>query len=144
VRMLAAAAIVLLIVLAGHTLASPQNPPTTAAPPPATTPNPFDDPSLSHAGDKGLIHPVVRREVKPKYTKNAMKAKIDGVVQLECIVKADGTVGEVRVTQSLDKLLGLDNEAIKALKKWTFTPGRKNDVAVPVVVEVETAFWVLK
>ena len=45
---------------------------------------------------------------------------------------------------SLDKEHGLDDEAVQTLKKWRFTPGKKNDLAVPVVVEVEMSFWLPK
>ena len=39
---------------------------------------------------------------------------------------------------------GLDEECVKALKQWQFTPGQKNGVAVPVVVEVEMTFSIGK
>ena len=59
-------------------------------------------------------------------------------------MRADGTVGEVRVVRSLDKRYGLDDEAVKALKQWQFTAGQKDGVAVPVVVEVEMTFTIGK
>jgi TonB family protein len=69
--------------------------------------------------------PRVLREVKPQYTLEAMRAKIQGTVLLDCVVKADGTVGAVEVLRSLDKT-GLDQEAIKAAKAWQFEPGTRN------------------
>jgi hypothetical protein len=39
-----------------------------------------------------------------------MRAKVQGVVTLECVVNTDGSVGDVNVTTSLDA--GLDEEAI--------------------------------
>jgi TonB family protein len=59
-------------------------------------------------------------------------------------VRADGTVGEVCVVRSLDRRYGLDDEAVKALKQWQFTPCQKDGVAVPVVVEVEMTFMIGK
>jgi TonB family protein len=73
-----------------------------------------------------------------------MKSKVQGRVFMEAVVLTDGTVGEVRVVGSLDKEHGLDDEAVQTLKKWRFTPGKKNDLAVPVVVEVEMSFWLPK
>ena len=60
--------------------------------------------------------PGAVREVKPAYTADAMRAKVQGSVWLECIVMPDGTVGDVKVTRSLDPIFGLDQEAIKAAK----------------------------
>ena len=80
------------------------------------------------------------KEVKVSYTPDALRAKVQGGVALEAVVRADGTVGEVRVVRSLDKRYRLDDEAVKALKQWQFTPGQKDGAAVPVVVEVEMTF----
>ncbi|HSK10323.1 MAG TPA: TonB family protein, partial [Vicinamibacterales bacterium] len=58
----------------------------------------------------GIDLPQVLREVKPQYTAEAMRAKIQGVVLLEAVVMPDGTVGDVRVVKSLDPVFGLDQE----------------------------------
>jgi hypothetical protein len=34
--------------------------------------------------------------------------------------------------------------AVRALKQWQFTPGQKDGIAVPVVVEVEMTFSIGK
>jgi hypothetical protein len=39
--------------------------------------------------------------------------------------------------RSLDHKFGLRDEAIACLKQWWFTPGTKDGVAVPVLVQVE-------
>jgi TonB family protein len=88
----------------------------------------------------GVTSPVLVHDVKPKYTKAAMDAKIQGNVRLEAVVLEDGTVGTVRVARSLDVEHGLDEEAVKAMKQWTFRPGTKDGKAVPVQVEVEMTF----
>ncbi len=43
----------------------------------------------------GITLPRVLKEVKPAYTADAMRAKVQGSVWLECIVMPDGSVGEV-------------------------------------------------
>jgi TonB family protein len=86
----------------------------------------------------GVAVPVLVKEVKPQYTAEAMKAKIQGVVTLECVVQPDGTIGEVRVTKALNP--GLDQEAIKAVKQWRFKPGTKDGTPVPVLITLEMAF----
>ena len=50
----------------------------------------------------GVTLPTIVREVKPQYTSDAMRAKVQGQVLLECVVKPDGSVGEVTVVRSLD------------------------------------------
>ena len=90
--------------------------------------------------EDGVVLPRVLREVRPPYTPAAMQAKLEGVVALACVVDADGSVGAVRVTRSLDATRGLDDEAVKAAKQWRFSPGTKNGVAVPVLVTLELRF----
>ena len=79
-------------------------------------------------------------EKKPDYTEEAQDAKIQGTVLLDCVVLPDGTVGDVEVVRSLDSVLGLDTQAALALKQWTFEPGLKAGVPVPVQVHVEMSF----
>jgi periplasmic protein TonB len=88
----------------------------------------------------GVTIPRVLREVKPQYTAEAMRAKVQGTVLLECIVMPDGNVGQVRVTRSLDGVFGLDQEAIKAAQQWKFVPGTKEGEPVPVIVTIELTF----
>lgn len=88
----------------------------------------------------GVTSPVLVREVKPNYTADAMRAKIQGVVWLEAVVMQDGSVGQVRVTRSLDPTFGLDQEAERTVKKWVFRPGTRQGQAVPVLIEIEMSF----
>jgi protein TonB len=92
--------------------------------------------------DGDVTAPRLIKEVKPRYPAGAKSARIAGSVMLEAVVNRDGTVGEVRVARSLDTEYGLDDEAVKALKKWKFSPGKKDGIAVPVLVEVEMTFSV--
>lgn len=88
----------------------------------------------------GITLPQVLREVKPAYTADAMRAKVQGSVWLECIVMPDGSVGEIKVTRSLDPIFGLDQEAIKAAKMWRFRPGMRQGEPVPVIITIELTF----
>lgn len=69
-----------------------------------------------------------------------MRAKVQGVVLLECVVQTDGSVGDVRILKSLDKVFGLDEEAIKAARQWRFVPRRRFGKPVPVLVTIELGF----
>ena len=73
----------------------------------------------------GIELPRLLREVKPQYTADAMRAKIQGTAVLDCVVTAEGTVGECQVVRSLDSSFGLDQEAVKAARQWRFVPGKR-------------------
>jgi TonB family protein len=88
----------------------------------------------------GVQLPRVLFEKKPAYTAEAMRAKIQGVVLLECVVLPDGAVGRVEVIRSLDHNFGLDDEAVKAAKQWRFAPGTRFGEPVAVLVTIELTF----
>ena len=84
--------------------------------------------------------PVVIRQVRAQYTQEAKDARIQGIVVLEVVVRANGDVGDVKVSKSLDPTYGLDEQAVKAMKQWKFKPGTKDGKPVAVRVEVEMTF----
>src|SRR5262245_2470777 len=84
--------------------------------------------------------PILVKDVKPQYTDEAKAARIQGVVRLDAVVLTDGTVGDVTVTQSLDKEHGLDDQAVKAMKQWQFKPGTRGGKPVDVRISVEMSF----
>jgi protein TonB len=114
-----------------------QQPPSAAPQAPAEAPW---TPEGVYRPGNGVKMSRIIKEIRPSYTADAIRAKIQGVVLLEAVIQTDGTVGEVRVKRSLDRHYGLDDAALAAVKKWQFAPGTKDDVAVPVLVEVEMAF----
>jgi protein TonB len=93
-----------------------------------------------HRPGSGVTLPRVLVEVKPQYTSDAMRAKVQGTVLLECIVGPDGAVDDVRVARSLDPTFGLDEEAKKAARRWRFAPGTRMGDPVPVLVTIELTF----
>jgi TonB family protein len=88
----------------------------------------------------GVEIPQLVRQVKPSYTSEAMRAKVQGVVLLECVVQTDGGVGNCSVQKSLDQTFGLDQEAIRAARQWRFRPGTRFGEPVPVLVTIELTF----
>lgn len=88
--------------------------------------------------EEGVKAPVLVSEVKPKYTDDAKSRRVQGNVELDVVVKSDGTVGDVTVTKSLDP--ALDEEAVKAAKQWRFRPGTKDSKPVDVLVQIEMTF----
>ena len=80
----------------------------------------------------------VVHETKPKYTPAAMKAAARGIVLMQAVVLPDGSVGRVRITQSLHQ--DLDAAAMVALKQWKFRPPILNGKPIAVVTEIEMTF----
>ncbi len=106
-------------------------------PEPARGPR-VDSPEVFKASKKEATIPRILTEVKPQYTAEAMRARVQGTIRMDCVILPDGTVGDVRVNEGLHP--DLDSEAVRALRKWRFAPGMKDGVAVPVQVEVEMTF----
>jgi protein TonB len=106
----------------------------------------------AYAPGNGISDPILVREVKPNYTGDAMRAKIQGVVEMDAVVLPDGSIDprSLKVTRSLDATFGLDEEAKKAVKQWKFRPAvcnRPNGCGqfkagqpLPVLVSVELTF----
>ena len=87
-----------------------------------------------------LVKPKAILDVKPKYTPDAMRAKLQGKIGVQAIVLPDGTVGRARVFESLDQVMGLDESALAAIKQWRFEAGVLNGQKVPVAVTVYLEF----
>lgn len=117
--------------------AFPQQPPAPAAQTPPEQPWP---PAGVVRLDSGIAAPRLIKESKPRYTDNARRAKIEGVVIVEAVVGTDGKISHVRVKRSLDKEYGLDDEAVNTVKKWAFSPAKRDGVAIPVLVDIELSF----
>jgi periplasmic protein TonB len=90
-----------------------------------------------HVGG-GVTPPSVLSRVEPQYSEEARKARYQGTVVLEAIVRTDGTVDIQRIVRSLG--FGLDENAIQALKQWKFRPGMRNGVPVNVSLNIEVNF----
>ena len=92
----------------------------------------------------GLVKPVEKHTIDPHYTLAAQRAKIQGTVVIELIVGIDGTVTSARVYKSLDKRNGLDDQALLAVKKYTFEPGTISGKPVPVYLRLDMTFrlWI--
>jgi protein TonB len=96
--------------------------------------------STIYVPGNGVSLPQVTRSVQPGYTSEAMQNRIEGKVGLDAVVLADGTVGDVKVVQSLDSVYGLDKNAVAAMTQWEFKPGMKDGKPVAVRIHVEMAY----
>jgi protein TonB len=85
-----------------------------------------------------LIAPVAVREVDPAYPADMINDKVEGVVILYAVIRADGTVAEVKVLEGFDDRL--DENARKALSAWHFVPGTRDGSPVDLEAVVRIPF----
>src|SRR3954470_23585288 len=96
------------------------------------------------ACDTGFRAGNVRTFSRPTYTKDAMKAQIQGAAWVQAIVGVTGQVERARLVKSLDAEHGLDEEALKTAKQWTFTPATRDGTPVRTQVMLELTFTLRK
>jgi len=111
-----------------------------SAPPQVWTPPAGQASPVAPAPSSGVRWPTIVREVQPRYTPAAMRAKIVGSVELELIVGPEGTVVAARIIKGLDAEHGLDNAALTAARYWLFSPGTKEGAPVPTRVGLVLEF----
>ena len=86
----------------------------------------------------GISPPSLLREVKPDYTDDGRRRGIEGDVELEIVVRSDGSVGDVTLGRGLGA--GLDQRAVDAVRQWRFSPATRHGVPVDVIVQVSVEF----
>ncbi len=82
--------------------------------------------------------PVLVNRVEPGYPEAARKARMEGVVILEAIITASGSVEDVKVLKSVNPLL--DASAVRAVQQWRYKPATLNGRAVRVYLTVTVTF----
>jgi protein TonB len=78
-------------------------------------------------------------QVAPRYPESARLAGVQGTTLLRVRVKADGSVGEIRVERSAGHA-DLDAAAIAAVGQWRFEPARRRGAAVDEWVVLPVKF----
>lgn len=89
----------------------------------------------------GVTQPRLLLKVEPEYSEEARKAKYQGTVLLAVEVWEDGLAHNIRVVRTLG--LGLDEKAVEAVKKWRFSPGKKDGKPVRVAAQIQVSFRLL-
>jgi periplasmic protein TonB len=89
----------------------------------------------------GVSAPILLYKVEPEYSEEARKAKYQGTVIINAEIDTNGRVINPRVGRSLG--LGLDEQALEAIKKWSFRPGYKDGKPVTVIATIEVNFRLL-
>ena len=76
--------------------------------------------------------------IRVNTAKGRVKARMEGVVILEAIITASGSVEEVKVLKSVNPLL--DASAVRAVQQWRYRPATLNGRAVRVYLTVTVTF----
>jgi protein TonB len=76
-------------------------------------------PPEAAAETKGVSKASPLHVVPPAYPSQAMVAGIEGAVELEYVIKADGSVGQIRILQARPSNV-FDEAAKAALRGWLF------------------------
>jgi TonB family protein len=85
----------------------------------------------------GIREPRKLRNVNPVYPADAVQARVQGVVVLECTIDPAGKVVAVRKLRGVPLLT---EAAVAAVKQWEYTPTLLNGAPVPVVMTVTVNF----
>lgn len=75
----------------------------------------------------------------PAYPPQSRRNREEGTVVLEVLVKADGSLGELRLKTS-SGYNRLDDAALKAVKNWHFVPAKRGNDAIDFWYELPIEF----
>jgi periplasmic protein TonB len=82
--------------------------------------------------------PTVIYRVEPEYSEEARRARYQGTVVLQAIIRRDGKVDLIHLVRSLG--FGLDQNAMEALRQWRFRPAMKDGMPVDSTLNIEVRF----
>lgn len=111
-----------------------------------------DDGTLAHILDDGITRGFQPKEVdtrveilarpEPKYTEEARRIGVQGIVILKLLLTSEGKIDRVRVVRRLP--YGLTENAIRAACAVKFKPAIKDGVEVDQWVDIEYGFSLAK
>jgi TonB family protein len=88
---------------------------------------------------KDVKPPVVLAQSLPSYTEEARKARAEGMVLLQAVIRKDGAVTNLKVMKGLG--YGLDESAMNTITtQWRFKPGTRGDVPVNTQATIEVSY----
>lgn len=91
----------------------------------------FSGEAFQLGSGSGIAPPVALAKPEPRYTEEARRARIQGVVILSCVIDEQGIPRNLTVVKGLS--LGLTESALETAKNgWRFKPATKDGKPVPV------------
>lgn len=88
--------------------------------------------------DESMTEPRVLTKVAPEYTEMARKARVQGVVIVQAVIREDGQVAGTKILKGLP--MGLDQQAVAAIKQWVFEPATREGKPVAVYYNLTVEF----
>ena len=83
--------------------------------------------------------PQILQQTSPSYTDDAIKAKVQGIVILQAVIRKNGRVDSFKVLRGLG--YGLEEKAIQEIAtQWRFRPGTLQGRSVDVLATIEVQF----
>jgi len=104
------------------------------------SPKPTATAQASKVGN-GVAAPALLHKLEPDYSVEARAAKVQGTVVLSVVIGTDGRASDVQLRKGVG--YGLDEQALDAITQWTFKPGMRDGMAVPVQASIEVNFRLL-
>ena len=112
----------------------PEPPPPVQPPAEPKPAEPTPAPVLPPRAEAGqLSNPA------PAYPNLSRRLREEGIVVLEILIKADGTVGEVKIKRS-SGFKRLDTTAVTAVKRWRYQPATQGDKKIDFWYEQPVEF----
>ena len=97
---------------------------------------------MSAATARGVTPPKLVHKTEPAYGKESRRKRIEGTVVLWAPIGKDGVPVEIAIYRSLTR--DLDAEAMKAVRKWRFTPAMKDGQPIATRVTIDVNFRLLR
>ncbi len=88
----------------------------------------------------GVSAPRAIYSPDPGYSEKARQEKYQGTCVLRLVVDTNGLPRNIRVERPIG--MGLDEEAIEAVRNWRFKPAMKDGAPVAVQIAVEVSFHI--
>jgi TonB family protein len=101
----------------------------------------IDSSVLKYKPGKGVKAPRAIAPHDPEFSEAARSLGLQGTVVLGLVVDASGNPTKIRVINPLG--CGLDEQAVRSVAAWHFSPGEKDGqpVSVEIAVEVDFRLW---
>ncbi len=98
---------------------------------------------VSLPGTLQMAYPRYQLNAPPPYPGLARKRGQEGTVILQVLVNSEGRVDDLKI-ETPSGFAMLDRAAIKAVRKWSFEPGRRGKVKISMRVRVPVTFKLKK
>jgi TonB family protein len=95
-------------------------------------------PAKNAASHPGVTPPHVLSSVTPQYTPEARAAKFSGICVVALTIDTQGNPINVHVEKPIG--MGLDENAINAVKQYRFTPAMQDGVPIAKRIHIEVNF----